>query len=165
MRPIVYECYEPGKIIEKDSLEFGFTHGFLVVKKYSVLYAENLSRFDCPRQIYGLPFGKVPNKVYLGTDRDGENEYAPNLKREQSPEEQNLIARMKRGDCEIFTCEADALMFLGMLSNADDYEVIHFRAVGCDEVYPRDYAFLGYDVGYPASNTEAYSIICDCMFI
>ena len=56
-------------------------------------------------------------------------------------------------------------MFLGMLSNADDYEVIHFRAVGCDEVYPRDYAFLGYDVGYPASNTEAYSIICDCMFI
>ena len=27
MRPIVYECHGPGKIIEKDSLEFGFTHG------------------------------------------------------------------------------------------------------------------------------------------
>lgn len=166
MKPIINVCNEPGTILKKSgSLDDGSAHGFLVVKKYPLLYAENLSRFDCPQQIYGLPFGKVPNKEYLGTDRDGENEYALNLKQQLSPEEQNLIARMKNGDCEIFTSEADALLFLGMISNADDYEIIHCRAVGCDEAYPRDYTFLGYDIGYPASNAEAFSIICDCMFI
>lgn len=165
MKPIVYVCNEPGIITEKGPEEYGCTNGFLVVKKYPVLYAENLSRFNCPRQIYGVPFGIVPNKTYLGTDRDVENEYSPNLKQILSPEERNLIARMKNGDCKIFTFESDALMFLGMHSNADDYEIIHFRAAGCDEAYPRDYTFLGYDVGYPADNAEAFSIICDCMFI
>lgn len=98
-------------------------------------------------------------------DRDGENEYAPNLRAKCSPKEKELLDRMKRGDCDIFTSEDDALLFLGMLSNADDYEIIHVRAVGCDETAPRDYSFLGYDVGYPADNTEAFSVICDCMFI
>lgn len=166
MNPIVYICDEPGVItVKNEPLEYGCTNGFLVVKKYSVLYTENLPRFDCPEQIYGLPFGEIPNKVYLGTDRDSENEYARNLRSKLSSEEKDLIALMKRNECEIFSSEKDALMFLGMLSNADDYEIIHCRAVGCQEEYPRDYAFLGYDIGYPASNSGAFSIICDCMFI
>lgn len=60
MKPIIYVCNETGKIIEKSGpIDYGSAHGFLVVKKYPVLYAENLSRFNCMQQIYGLPFGKV----------------------------------------------------------------------------------------------------------
>ena len=45
---------------------------FVTVKKYDVLYAEELPRFrKQPLKIYALPYDDQPDKIYNGTGRMG----------------------------------------------------------------------------------------------
>ena len=69
MKNICYECYETGCITEKEIYEIA---QFVTVKKYDVLYSEELSRFrKQPLNIYALPFAEKPSMAYNGTGRMG----------------------------------------------------------------------------------------------
>lgn len=168
MQKNLYTCYETGRIVEQS---YRYPATFCVLRKYEPIYAENLPRFSCPKQIYALPFKEKPFKVYLGTDREGEDEYSRGIRSDLTDGERALLKRMRRmreqdGEFYLFlSSEADAELFRGMLEAAEEYELIHARCAGSDEPYPEDYEFLGYDVSYPVDCGGAFSIICDCMFI
>ena len=69
MKSICYECYETGCITEKEIYDIA---QFVTVKKYDVLYAEELPRFrKHPLKIYALPYDEQPDKTYNGTGRMG----------------------------------------------------------------------------------------------
>ena len=165
MKYAVYVCCEIGRIEERECC---LPSGFSIVKKYALVYAENLPRFSkIGERIYGLPFGKTPNKLYLGTDRDGASEYSSEIRFNLNDAEKALLERMRDGADElcILRDEAEAEMFRGMLERPADYELIHTRVAGSDEPYPDGYELLGYDVSYAVDCSGAFSIICDCMFI
>lgn len=165
MQKTLYTCDDTGLIFEQC---YRYPAAFCVVRKYELIYAENLPRFSCPRQIYALPFGKKPFKVYLGTDREGASEYSLGIRSDLTDGERALLERMHEQSGELgamLRSEADAELFHGMLEATDEYELIHARCAGSDEPYPEDYEFLGYDVSYPVDCGGAFSIICDCMFI
>ncbi|MBR5949738.1 MAG: hypothetical protein IKZ82_14000 [Clostridia bacterium] len=165
MKPTLYTCYDTGRIFEQ---RYRYPATFSVVRKYELIYAENLPRFSCSRQIYALPFGEKPLKVYLGTDRDGASEYSRGIRKNLTERERALLKRMHEQDggfCFILRSEAEAELFRGMLEAEDEYELIHVRSAGSDEPYPEGYELLGYDVSYAVDCGGAFSIICDCMFI
>lgn len=165
MKPTLYACYETGRIFEQS---YCYPATFCVLRKYEPIYEENLPRFSCPKQIYALPFGEKPFKVYLGTDREGASEYSCGIGSDLTDGERALLERMHEQSGELgamLRSEADAELFRGMLEAAQEYELIHARCAGSDEPYPEDYEFLGYDVSYPVDCGGAFSIICDCMFI
>lgn len=165
MQKTLYTCDNTGLIFEQC---YRYPATFCVLRRYEPIYTENLPRFSCPRQIYALPFGKKPFKVYLGTDREGASEYSLGIRSDLTDGERALLERMheQSGElCALLRSEADAELFHGMLEAADEYELIHARCAGSDEPYPEDYEFLGYDVSYPVDCGGAFSIICDCMFI
>lgn len=165
MQKTLYTCDDTGLIFEQC---YCYPAAFCVLRKYELIYKENLPRFSCPRQIYALPFGEKPFKVYLGTDREGASEYSLGIRSDLTDGERALLERMREQSGELgamLRSEADAELFHGMLEATDEYELIHARCAGSDEPYPEDYAFLGYDVSYPVDCGGAFSIICDCMFI
>lgn len=145
MKPTLYTCYETGRIFEQ---RYRYPAAFCVARKYELIYKENLPRFSCPRQIYALPFGEKPFKVYLGTDREGEDEYSRGIRSDLTNGERALLKRMRRmreqdGEFYLFlSSEADAELFHGMLEATDEYELVHARCAGSDEPYPEDYELL-----------------------
>ena len=69
MKNICYECYETGCITEREIHEIA---QFVTVKKYDVLYTEELPRFRKQSlKIYALPYDDQPTKTYNGTGRMG----------------------------------------------------------------------------------------------
>ena len=165
MRPTVFACTEIGKIIEHD---FCYPASFSVVKKYPVVYAENLHRFSCEEQVYALPFGKTPVKIYRGTDREGLSEYADGIKEALTDKEKALLERMNDWNADGHSrllSKSDAELFLGLFHDKKNYEIIHTRVAGSAEEYPLEYDFLGYDICYEVECWGAFSIIGDCMFI
>ena len=69
LKNICYVCYETGCITEKEIYDIA---QFVTVKKYNVLYAEELPRFrKQPLKIYALPYDDQPDKTYNGTGRMG----------------------------------------------------------------------------------------------
>lgn len=76
---IIYRCNKTNKIevcnVEQYCEKYtGF--GFLLLKKYNIIYKENLNRFKNKniKKIYALPFETEPVKIYLGMDRISNDE-------------------------------------------------------------------------------------------
>ena len=165
MNAICYECYETGKITEKETASAA---QFSTVKKYDILYAEELPRFQKePVHIYGLPFGERPEKIYNGTGRMGLN-YMNDYKSGLTGAEKELAQRI--GDDDVFANrmmrqEASALQYLRLFQDAEKFELIWVRSSGAQDGIPAGYTFIGYDISYPCAYDGSFSIICDCMFI
>ena len=161
----VYSCYKTGEIIESDDC---FPAGFSIVKKYPVVYAENLPRFKGVPQAYGHPFAEKPERLYLGPDREGMGAYVRNIRRKRTKEENERLAGLQTFDEEgscVITNEGDALFLRGLSLDSDDYEIIHTKVAGSEDGCPDDYRFLGYDICYKVDCEGGFSIVGDCMFI
>lgn len=165
MNAICYECYETGMITETETASAA---QFSTVKKYDILYAEELPRFQKePVHIYGLPFGERPEKIYSGTGRMGldcADEPACTL----TGAEQELVQRLCRDDSlagRMMQQEASALQYLRLFHDAEKFELIWVRSSGAQDGIPAGYTFIGYDISYPCACDGSFSIICDCMFI
>ncbi len=166
MKSLAYECYETGQIAEVE-LDYRIAQ-FMTVKKYDVLYAEELPRFQKnPADIYALPLLDTPKKVYLGAGRLGMLVGRDQL-RENLTETQRALARKMDEDfcCELtFSEEHSALEYMNLFCDADQYELIYVRNSGEHSAIPEGYRFSGYDVCYPPEYDGGFSIICDCMFL
>lgn len=143
--------------------------GFSILKKYEVLYKEELKRFrKNPLKVYALPYDKTPTRIYRGLDREGNrrikwklNEFQKKIldkifdAKIETPEEITQIIRL----------EEDAKLYLSCHKNEEDFEIVWSRIAGSDEEIPEGYKFLGYDITEEADEKGAFSIINDCMFI
>jgi len=159
-----YECYDTGKIIDKD---YECPAQFSIVKKYSVIYKEELPRFQKnPLNIYALPFSEVPEKVYNGLDRMGPGIF-DKMKRSLTKEQREIVNIIKESWSaeELMLDEEKAKLYLSLFRRSDDYELIWTRISGSNDPVPEGYQFIGYDIAYPPSCSGAFSIVCDCMFI
>lgn len=165
LKNICYECYETGCITEKEIYEIA---QFVTVKKYDVLYSEELSRFrKQPLNIYALPFAEKPSMAYNGTGRMGLD--LCDKHREKITDEQKQLAEKFLEDFnfadELMNKESTALKFISLFEKSDDYELIWVRNSGTKCDVPDGYGFIGYDISYPCDYSGSFSIICDCMFI
>ena len=152
---VQYECYETGIIVEKP---YDFPGLFSTEKKYSVLYREELPRFQKqPLNMYALPYSDEPVKIYNGLGRMGLDETG------------SLNPSVKELSTDDIEClmldEKSALVFLSSCNNADEYELVWSKISGSNENIPDGYKFIGYDISYPPYCDGAFSIICDCLFI
>ncbi len=166
MENICYECYETGKIV-RQVMDYPFAQ-FMTVKKYDVLYAEELPRFrKSPADIYALPFGDTPKKIYLGTGRIGLLVGREPLRDRLTETEKALAQKMDEDyGCEIaFQDEPSALEYMNLFRDAEQYELIYVRNSGEQTPIPEGYEFIGYDISCPPNYDSSFSIICDCMFI
>lgn len=165
MKTICYECYETGCIMEK---EINDTAQFVTVKKYNVLYAEELPRFQKqPLNIYALPFADKPFKVYNGTGRMGldlADKYKKVLTDTQKELAEKFLKDFNFAD-ELMRTESTALQYISLFKEANKFELIWVRNSGVKDEAPDGYEFIGYDVSYPCEYSGSFSIICDCMFI
>ncbi|MBO5047111.1 MAG: hypothetical protein J6D19_01725 [Clostridia bacterium] len=166
MKKIFYTAFESGKI-RKD--RYSYPARFLAVKKYEILYRTELPRFrTAPYHIYGLPYGDVPKKQYHGVGRDGHLLFSQ-AKKHLTQEQETLLHSLQNFlvhfDETIAGSEDTMLAYLDMYENCEEYEVIWTRIYGSEEKIPFGYRFLGYDISYPPEQNEAFSMICDCMFI
>lgn len=165
MKNICYECYETGCITEKEICEIA---QFVTVKKYDVLYSEELARFrKQPLNIYALPFAEKPSMAYNGTGRMGLDLCDKHRKKITDAQKQlikNFLEDFNFAD-ELMNNESTALQFISLFEKYEDYELIWVRNSGtvCD--VPDGYDFIGYDISYPCDYSGSFSIICDCMFI
>ncbi len=147
--------------------EAEYTPQFATVKKYDVLYKEELPRFQkASLDIYGLPFADVPKKTYCGPGRMG-LDLTDNHKLLLSSAQKDLIDQIQNDYYFADTLmlnESTALQYINLYENADDYELIWLRSIGSKTQIPTEYKFVGYDISCPADYQGAFSIICDCMF-
>lgn len=165
MKSICYECYETGCITEKEIYEIA---QFVTVKKYGVLYAEELPRFrKQPLNIYALPYHEQPSKIYCGTGRMGldlGDKHHKNLTDTQKQIAKKLIDDFNFADALMKT-EDTAKQFISLFKKSDNFELIWVRNSGLNSNVPDGYDFIGYDISYPCDYSGSFSIICDCMFI
>lgn len=142
---------------------------FLAVKKYEILYREELSRFRTnPLHIYGLPYYDMPEKSYYGVGRDGHPLFG-NPKKDLTKDQKSFLYQLQNFsihfDEAVAKSESSMIAYLDLYENCEDYEIIWTKIHGSDENVPSGYRFIGYDVSYPPEQNEAFSMICDCMFI
>ena len=165
MKKIFYECEETGIITEEECMS---SAQFLIVKKYSVLYQEELQRFrKSPLNIYGLPYFKTAKHKYHGVGR-ATSISAEGQKWFLSKEQKMLAKALEKADWDesIFLREEEvAERYRSMYKHADHYELIWVRISDANDRIPSGYRFLGYDISYPVDCGSSFSIICDCMFI
>lgn len=176
MNRVFYSCEEIGTIIEKDiseNEEHGVTtpnSAYITAMKYPLLYKKHLPRFrEHPEWIaYGHPFADEPQKVYLGTDREGVDVYHDERTEDITERQVELLKLLKDdvwGEMEYISDEATALEILNAFKNHNDYDLLWVRMSGTDDPIPEGYRFLGYDISYVSEFWGMFSIICDCMFI
>ncbi|MGN0518612.1 MAG: hypothetical protein ACI4II_07820 [Acutalibacteraceae bacterium] len=165
MKSICYECNETGNIIEK---EIEYSSQFCTVKKYNILYDEELPRFQKePLNIYAIPFFDKPQKIYNGTGRMGldlPDKHRRNLTKQEKKMVDKIFKDFTFAD-ELMSNEASALQYISLFDDADKYELIWVQNSGVKESIPKGYEFIGYDISYPCDYSGGFSIICDCMFI
>lgn len=165
MKNICYECYETGRITEKEIYEIA---QFVTAKKYDVLYAEELPRFrKQPLNIYALPYDEQPSKQYNGTGRMGLDLGDP--PRKGLTDVQKQLAKKFLDDYrfadELMQTESTALQFISLFKESNNYELIWVRNSGIKIDPPNGFAFIGYDISYPCDYSGSFSIICDCLYI
>ena len=165
MKSICYECYETGCITEKEIYEIS---QFVTVKKYDVLYTEELPRFrKQPLNVYALPYNDKPFHIYNGTGRMGLD--LGNKQRKKLTNVQKQLAEkfFKDPDFadELMQTESTALQFISLFEKSDDYELIWVRNSGTNRNAPEGFDFIGYDISYPCDYSGSFSIICDSLFI
>lgn len=168
MKKILYKCNNTGEIKEEP---YGYKEvQFSVVKKYEPLYKEALPRFvkSGNPDIYALPFGEVPKKIYRGLDRMGIDDDGA-ICSDLSMEQQEIVDRLydEYGFLseEYPLTESEAETLLGCFDKRDEFELIWSRISGSEKKIPDGYSLAGYDVAYPPDCSGGFSIICDCMFI
>lgn len=141
---------------------------FSTVKKYELLYKEELKRFKKSPKVYALPNEKKPSKIYNGLDRKGLF-VLDKLKRTLSKEQRDIIIQVQNDPIlsaeTVMRCEKDAKMFLSCFADEIDYELLWSRISGSIETIPEGYGFIGYDITYEPDDDGAFSMINDCMFI
>ena len=168
MKNICYECNETGRITEKEIYEIA---QFVTVKKYDILYAEELPRFKNhpikPSNVYALPYEDNPPKIYNGTGRMGLIVY--DEQRKDLTDLQKQLAQRCLNDFyfadELMQRESTALQFISLFEKSDDFELIWVQNSGTNGDIPAGYEFIGYDISYPCDYSGSFSIICDCMFV
>lgn len=176
MKRTFYSCKEIGTITETNVTETekygGVTpdSAYITAMKYDILYKNHLPRFrEHPEWIsYGHPFADEPQKVYLGTDREGLDAYSDGRADNLTERQIGLLKLQKEdyGDeMDYIPDEATALEILTSFKNYNDYELLWVRLSGTDNPIPEGYRFLGYDITYVPQFCGMFSIICDCMFI
>ena len=166
MKTICYQCYETGQIVEIE-LDYRIAQ-FMTVKKYDVLYAEELPNFQKnPADIYGLPFTDTPKKPYHGAGRNGLLVGRDAVRDDLTLAETELALKIDEDHTNeiLIIGEQTALTYLNLFRDADRYELIYVRNSGEQHEIPEGYQFIGYDVTYPPGYDGGFSIICDCMFI
>src|SRR5436190_2316546 len=140
--------------------------GFLIVKRFAVLYGEFASRSEFDRAIYALPlFGTGPERLsvaYNGLDRDPLSAY---------PNDPALAAEMRMAELESNgRCEdsflADQEGVVDVLAWCEGerpgvYEPVWARVAGGTAVPPAGYAKAGYEPSYFPNGY--FSAVCDCM--
>lgn len=164
MKAICYECYETGHIIET---EVDYPSQFSTVKKYEILYAEELPRFKKTPLNYALPYYNKPKKIYNGTGRMGldlGDKHKKKLTKEQKEIVKKIIDDFSFAD-ELMKEESSALQYMALFKEASNFELIWVRNSGVKDDVPKGYEFIGYDVSYPIDYAGSFSMICDCMFI
>jgi len=161
-RELDVEPFNETRVISEEQYEG--KAGFSILKKYNVLYKEELKRFKKnPLKVYALPYDKTPTRLYCGLDRTGNR-----LIKRKLNEAQNAIfeAIIENWSSEIIICsEEEAKLYLSCHKNEEDFEIIWFRIAGSNETIPNGYKFLGYDITEEPDEQGAFSIINDCMFI
>lgn len=165
LKNICYECNETGCITEKEIYEIA---QFVTVKKYDVLYAEELPRFrKQPLNIYALPYDNQPSKIYNGTGRmgldlcDKQRNGLTNLQKQLA---KKFLDDFNFAD-ELMQTESTALQFISLFEESDNFELIWVQNSGTNCDIPDGYEFIGYDISYPCDYCGSFSIICDCMFV
>ena len=165
MKTICYECYETGSVKEK---EIDYPAHFSTVKKYDVLYSEELPRFKkTSRNIYALPYYEQPQKIYNGTGRMG-LDLADKYKKKLSNEQKLIVKKIFNNASfpnQLMQEESSALQYIELFEEAINFELIWLRNSGLNDEIPDGYDFIGYDVSYPSGYSGSFSIVCDCMFI
>lgn len=64
MKKVLFDCYDTGVIVER---AWDYAPQFATVKKYDILYREELPRFlEQPFRAYGLPLAPAPQAWYSG---------------------------------------------------------------------------------------------------
>jgi hypothetical protein len=165
LKNICYECYETGCITEREIHEIA---QFVTVKKYDVLYTEELPRFRKQSlKIYALPYDDQPTKTYNGTGRMGldlGDKQCKKLTDLQKQLSKKFFDDFNFAD-ELMQTESTALQFASLFEESDNFELIWVRNSGTNRAVPEGYEFIGYDISYPCDYSGSFSIICDCMFI
>ena len=164
IRAVIFESFAQGEMKEK---RLKIPSRFSVVKKYPQLYAAYREQKENIRPFYGHPYTEKIIKPYYGTDRSGGCLFRDELNKKIGFRERMLQFRLlhetnfKAG----LKTEGDANRYLGLQEHPEEYEIIHTRLAGTTGFYPRNYAFLGYDVSYMTDADGAFSIISDCLFL
>ena len=145
---VIFSANAPNKIEELSPEEYqGFVSAqFCIVKKYELLYKEELKRFDKYLSTpYALPAHGKASRIYRGIDRDP-LEYTPTNFHEYNHE--------------------TAVQYFNSLS-AQDAELIFIRSAGCHDAIPDNFTLLGYDAAwvFGFGACDGFSAICDCMFL
>ncbi len=165
MKNIYYECYETGCITEHEANAFA---GFVAVKKYDVLYSEELHRFkENPLNYYALPYSDEPSKFYNGLGR-GELHIDIKFKKKLTKDQKQLAKKIFRDfdiTYKLMKTEDSALQYLSLFEKSDNFELIWVRNCKTKGEIPNGYKFIGYDIAYPCDCFGSFSIINDCMFI
>lgn len=164
IRPVIFESFAQGEMKEK---RLKIPSRFSVVKKYPLLYAAYREQREKIRPFYGHPYTEQIKKAYYGTDRSGGCLFRDDLKKKTGLRAKMLLLRLRRETSfkAGLKTEADANRYLELQEHPEEYEIIHTRIAGTTGFYPRNYAFLGYDVSYMTDADGTFSIICDCLFL
>lgn len=164
IRPVIFESFAQGEMKEK---RLKIPSRFSVVKKYPQLYAAYREQKENIRPFYGHPYTEKIIKPYYGTDRSGGCLFRDELKKKTCLRDRMLMLRLRREkNCRAgLKTEADANRYLELQEHPEEYEIIHTRLAGTTGFYPRNYAFLGFDVSYMTDADGAFSIISDCLFL
>ncbi len=146
----LFSCEETNVIIEKPYE--GIRAGFCIVEKYDYVYSKELPRFNSipGKKPYGLPYGSIPQKVYLGIG---------NLSQEKVPQKYPFYVE----GC--LKTESEVVEIRNTLFTKEHCDVVWFRVYGSDALPPDGYVSCGYDITFEPEFDGAFSIINDCMFI
>ena len=191
---LIYNCEQNKINISEpdDYYNYYIESGFLLLKKYEIVYAQNLERFKkYDSKTYAHPFEDKPIYFYRGTDREGPGDFV--FKDNLSFEELEIVdffinkelfckteCKYKK-ECEEYQLEYDdsCLTRLNIildeeyvkklkstLKNSDDYEIVFVKAADTETDIPKGYKFAGFDISYSRIDLQGmFSIICDCLFI
>ena len=166
-RELEVEPFNESRVILEEPYEG--KAGFSILKKYEVLYKEELKRFrKNPLKVYALPYEKTPTILYRGLDREGDRRIKRKLNESQKKILDNIFDTMMEEPEKIIQTiclEEEAELYLSCHKDEEDFEIIWFRIVGSNEAIPKGYKFLGYDITEEPDEKGAFSMINDCMFI
>ncbi len=165
MKKVLFDCYDTGVIVER---AWDYAPQFATVKKYDILYREELPRFlEQPFRAYGLPLAPAPQAWYSGAGRMGLDPY-DTPRNDLSDAQRELLQCTRRDDAaanQLMANEDSAQEYLHLFHDAKDYELIWIKPAGSNVPAPATYQLAGYDICYPPNYAGGFSIICDCMFI